>query len=328
MKKNYTFGTSFLHSLQTVIFILILFLIPVKGAGQEWAPVGAKWIYDHTYGAQIYLTVIESVGDTVILDKTSRKLVTTEIFERQNPDGTFEWDSLVVSVDYIYNSMDTVFHYNQQDDSFYALYLMNVKAGDTVLVREGIENCPSDEYSCLRFEYVVDSVSIFSYTGNDLKAIYNSPAPSSRWMFNRFTDYYNNPVVERLGSLTFFWGVNDDLVPEGMISGLRCYTDVTTYYKAGYWTKTCDYLRPLSQPYSTGRLTVEPVVYPNPFNDYIRVTGILPSEYELYDIQGKIRIRGRGNEVDTSSLYPGIYFLRIAADTPQTTAIKVLKIMP
>ena len=61
--------------------LTIFILLPTFVIGQEWAPVGAKWIYNHDSGLPTYLTIIESVNDTMILNKSCRKLVTNEIDE-------------------------------------------------------------------------------------------------------------------------------------------------------------------------------------------------------------------------------------------------------
>jgi len=48
---------------------IILFLILKLSFAQTWAPVGAKWHYSHGGGAPPELTVVESIGDTIINTK-------------------------------------------------------------------------------------------------------------------------------------------------------------------------------------------------------------------------------------------------------------------
>jgi len=233
-----------------IFFLAMLFA--TQSFAQEWAPVGAKWVYDVSPGMPPYLTVIESVGDTVILDKPCRKLVTTMIYENMDPDGRFYWDSGVISIDFVYSSPDTLFHYDKCKHSFYPLYIMNLKAGDTVLVRKGTENCYDDQYFCSRFEYVVDSVSTLTLDGREHRVIYNSPVEGSEWMFHHPWNAENYAIIEGIGSLKYFWGVGQGLIMEGMVQNLRCYTDDHIQYKADHWTKDCDYLRPLSPPMTIG----------------------------------------------------------------------------
>jgi hypothetical protein len=247
---NALLTTTDMKKIIPVFYLAMLFA--TQPFAQEWAPVGAKWVYDVSPGMPPYLTVIESVGDTVILDKPCRKLVTTMIFENMNPDGTFNWDSEVISIDFVYSTSDTLFHFDKWENSFYPLYIMNLKAGDRVVVREGGENCPEDQYFCSRFEYVVDSTSTITLNDQERRALYNTPVPDSEWMFHHSWNSENYPIIEGIGSLKYFWGVNKALTMEGMVQNLRCYTDDNIQYKADHWSEDCDYFRPLSPPQTIG----------------------------------------------------------------------------
>ncbi|HUX54373.1 MAG TPA: hypothetical protein VMV56_08165, partial [Williamwhitmania sp.] len=74
----------------TLFFLLTL--APILSLGQDWAPVGAKWVYDHDSGLSQYLTTIESVKDTTVMGKVCRQLVTREIDELMRQDGSYYWD--------------------------------------------------------------------------------------------------------------------------------------------------------------------------------------------------------------------------------------------
>ena len=159
--------------MRTRIFTLLI-LVPIFSFSQDWAPIGAKWTYDHDYGMSPYLTTIESVKDTLVLNKLCRLLVTKQTDELMRQDGSYYWSTMNISKDMIYTSNDTVFHYNRFDNSFYPLYLMDVQKNDNVLVRAKVDPCAKNEYFCSRFEYVVDSLSSMSLQGQSLKLIYNS----------------------------------------------------------------------------------------------------------------------------------------------------------
>jgi len=47
-----------------LVFVLIMLTKFNVNAQTEWAPIGAKWYYNHYSGAQPLLTVIESIKDT------------------------------------------------------------------------------------------------------------------------------------------------------------------------------------------------------------------------------------------------------------------------
>lgn len=308
---------------------ITLVLFPMFVYGQEWAPVGAKWIYDHQSGLQPYLTIIESVKDTLILNKSCRKLITRQVDEIMQQDGTCRWDTFTISNDYIYTSNDTVFHYNKFESSFYPLYQLNIEAHDTVLIRDKITPCTQNEYFCSRFEYLVDSISSLKLQENTLKVVYNSPTPSSEWMFNRSWNLENYPVVDKIGSLKYFFGVRKNFVMEGEIACLRCYNDKNISYKSEKWTEDCDHLRPLHGPSSVLLNEQDEFrVFPNPFDSYINISGKYTANYELYNSDGRLLIKGSGHEINTVKLGHGVYFLQLTSGKNISHSIKVIKSFP
>lgn len=310
--------------------LLQLILLPVLSFGQEWAPIGAKWTYDHDPGLPPYLTTIESVKDTVMLTRTCKILISKQINAVMKPNGSYYYDTLTVSKDFIYDSNDTVYHYNKYDNLFYPLYLLNVKAHDTILVREKIVPCTKNEYFCSRFEYIADSISSITLQNHTLKAIYNSETTASEWTFNRTWNYEKYPIVEKLGSLKYLFGVSEKIVMEGGIRCLRCYFDYKISYKANYWNKDCDYLEPLPGPsVSVKEISFEEiVVFPNPFDSHLTINlegSKTPFEFELHDSSGRLIIKGNTTKIYTGKLPEGIYFLRLILNQGETKTVKLIK---
>ena len=304
-----------------------MIVIPLFSFAQDWAPIGAKWTYDHDYGMSPYLTTIESVKDTMVLNKLCRLLVTKRTDELMRQDGSYYWSTANISKDMIYTSNDTIYHYDRFNNSFYPLYLMNVKKNDKVLVRAKEDTCTKNDYYCSRFEYVVDSISSMTLQGQRLKLIYNSLTPNSEWGFNQSRNLESYPILEKIGSLKYFFGVNGKVLSlEGDIQCLRCYTDSQISYKVGYWSKECDYLRTLKGPSSVvDNLDNKVVVSPNPFDSYFRINIGMPIEYTLYDSFGKLLLQGNEKEVNTTSLTKGIYLLRLTIDNKEVKTIKLVK---
>ena len=113
---------------------------------------------------------------------------------------------------------------------------------------------------------------------------------------------------------------------EGDIQCLRCYNDAQISYKAAYWSKECDYLRPLNGPQSVlDNLDNKILVSPNPFDSYFRINIGMPIEYALYDSFGKLLKQGKEKEVNTTSLSKGIYLLRLTIDNKEVKTIKLVK---
>lgn len=308
---------------------ILLILLSILSFGQDWAPIGAKWTYDHDYGLPPYMTTIESVKDTIVLNKLCKLLITKETDENMRQDGSYYWRTWIKSKDVIYKSGDTVYHYNRFDNSFYPLYLLNVKTNDVVLVRKKTEPCSTNDYFCSRFEYIVDSISSISLQGHSLKLIYNSGTKTSDWVFNRSWNMENFPIIDKIGSIKFLFGVSRNFVMEGGLRCLRCYSDNEISYKANYWSKECDYLRPLHGTSSIkDNLVNELVVSPNPFDSYFIISIDKPIEYELYDTFGRLLIQGKEKKVNTATLFNGIYLLRLTINKIETKTIKVIKHMP
>jgi hypothetical protein len=299
-----------------IILLNIIVMFSGTAFSQEFAPIGAKWYYDHFYGGQAYLTVIEAVKDTLVDDKECAKLSTNSVWAFMKPDGTYYWDTLFFGNDFVYYSNDTVFHY--LNGSFYPLYLFNVNPGDTILVKESA-GCDEPTYYCSRFEYIVDTISNTNISGHNLKLIYNSPAPETGWVF--VTPDLNEPIIELIGSTRYFWGAYIYDWLEGSVKSLRCYDGGSLFYKGAYWELDCDYLMPLPDPSSITSPDKRAIkAYPNPFNEHIFIeTGngfTSPVDVILYTSCGKEVISERvvpaGKlQLHKGSLQPGVYILEI-----------------
>jgi hypothetical protein len=145
-------------------------------------------------------------------------------------------------------------------------------------------------------------------------------------MFNRSWNFEKYPIVEKIGSLKYFFGVSKYFVMEGEISNLRCYTDNQISYKSSNWTKECGYIRPLNGPSSTrDNITNDLIVLPNPFDSFIQIFNGNQIEYELYDSFGRLLLKGKDSIVNTASLQDGIYFLKFTYDKRTTKTIKLIK---
>lgn len=308
------------------ILILQLIIFPFIGFGQEWAPTGAKWYYDHHDGTPPYLTYIESVGDTIINDSDCKILETYRISENTNDGLVYSWDTLKISRDFLYYSQDTIFHYS--DNDFYPLYLFNVKQFDTIMVKEA-EECVEFDYSCSKFEYVVDSIGNTKIDGQNLKLIYNSLTDDSDWTFNLSWNLEERPIIEMIGSSKYFFGLHRNSVLEGDIACLRCYIDNNISYKAEYWDKDCNYLRPLQGQTSINDENSENQleIYPNPFRSTLNISGNLEIQYQILNCEGRVLMEGDDNILNTEGLPEGLYFLKVI-DNNKIKIVTLIKHLP
>jgi len=73
--------------------------------------------------------------------------------------------------------------------------------------------------------------------------------------------------------------------------------------------------------------TTEPIilVYPNPVSSQAVILGVGVKSFEVYDLEGILKLRTNGNEIDMSTVKPGIYLIKIVADSG-TYVKKIIKI--
>ena len=53
------------------------------------------------------------------------------------------------------------------------------------------------------------------------------------------------------------------------------------------------------------------VVYPNPTQDILHITGITPQTLRVFDLQGRLLIIGNSTQVNVSNLNTGTYLLQV-----------------
>ncbi|MFO7869711.1 MAG: T9SS type A sorting domain-containing protein [Bacteroidales bacterium] len=293
-------------------FMYVLCLIPSVLYSQEWAPVGAKWYYSHVDGLSAYLTVMESVKDTVIQHKKCSVLESRRIYREMQPNGDYFWDTTLISRKFVhYNNDDTLFYY--KDTVFLPLYVFNAAQGDTVVVEKSSLCESSGEYAYI-LEYIVDSSTTKHVNNTDLMYVYNSPTNEADFVLSQPEVDNIHPIIEYIGSTKYFFGVYKHAFLEGDINCLRCYTYNDFTYKADSWDRDCDYLPPLESFSSAKKTSVDTEfgIYPNPFDSYVefQFPGDVTS-YTICDMFGHVVYRGTEKTVYLDFLPSGMYFMNI-----------------
>ncbi|MCD4679753.1 MAG: hypothetical protein K8S00_05130 [Bacteroidales bacterium] len=250
--------------------IIILLLLNISFA-QTWAPVGAKWYYSHNGGSFQELTVIESIGDTTINTKLCKILNTYQIYEVMDSTGLYHWDTLFCPLQYSYQESGIVYMFELSNNSFDIIYDFNAISGDTITVKETtfMGYCPETMPGNL-FEYVIDSITDTLISNIPLQKQFISPTQNSDWVFSDPLGMIGDvPIIERIGSIKFLFGVYHLQVMEGSIYCLRCYQDSLLSYRASFWTDTvpCGQLRPLHNSGIEDYNDPDQIeIYPNPAN--------------------------------------------------------------
>lgn len=233
----------------------------------QWAPIGAKWIYENTPGYMPVLTIIESIRDTTILTKQCKVLKTSEIDNVEDSTGHYYYDTLYYPLQYLYNDSSIVYLYDNILNNFDTLYNFNAVKGDTITVRDSTLGHPEN-----LFQYKVDSIGDTIIHGINLRKQFISATQNSGWFFyfNSGPEAYKQyPIIERIGSLVYLYGLNQ-VVMEGGIGCLRCYSDSNIFYHSPTWTDTLDCAYPIiTNIKETENLQGNIKVFPNPANDFI-----------------------------------------------------------
>jgi len=288
--------------------IAILFLLfPLKlSAQEEWAPIGAKWYYQVPAGQYTALVTLEVKKDSVIEGKNVRVLDVN-----YNLSGDVDY----LGEEYIHQDGNKIFYYNANHRAFYLLYDFDAKVGDTVWVHT-TQFKPTPAFlsfydSIYKFDYVIKAVDSILISGRWFKrqVIDNSYMLIS-WNFaepNVGREYY---IIEKFGSLSYFFGISGHSYPEAVPHFLRCYRDGTVQYTDPAWTDSCDYVSVASTKNDYVKVS------PNPFNEVLNIEAREQLQLvELFSIEG-IRLqtyRPFSNRFELRSFHlaKGVYILKI-----------------
>ncbi|TVR77200.1 MAG: T9SS C-terminal target domain-containing protein [Chitinophagaceae bacterium] len=271
------------------LLICMLTIFSLNAMDQDWAPHGTTWHYGPFWveptPADCYTySTMTSIGDTVINGQESR------ILEIQNFHGDNNWEGY----HFLYKEDNRIYHYADDLDSFYVLYDFNLQVGDTLLIREDFpvyydEGGITDN---LRFEIVVDSLSFRVVNGDRLIEQFTKPVfidgqiyPFSYVVESNNMNPFRIPVVENIGSLQIFFGVQYYTFIVGCVGGIRCYESPDFFYEApGIDSCAISSSEDILMPQFKLKF------YPNPASDYITIN--IPEELqnvtvEIYDVQSR-----------------------------------------
>lgn len=273
-------------------------------AQKDWAPVGAKWNFNQPSTELDNFVVFESKKDSVIQGESVRVI-------EVKLNGTS-----LLSREYMRQSKDSIFYFNVNTHKFYLLYNFNAKAGDTIVVHKDkfkpTKAFFSNNDSIDFFKYKVIAIDSIQISDEWFKRQKVEDLGNNSWGFTKPTGGGNDYILEKIGSITYFFGVFPGIVPEENLSLLRCYNEVGLEYKDPLWTQECGIISGINYPQSINDLQV----YPDPFDEQLYInTSEKIETVEVYNLNGQeILLSEDKNGVlclDTSRLKQGVYLLRI-----------------
>ncbi|HPT40746.1 MAG TPA: T9SS type A sorting domain-containing protein, partial [Candidatus Paceibacterota bacterium] len=325
---NVTSNSKKYSHMKKLLSIFILTSLATSVFGQTWAPTGAKWYYNHYSGAQPYLTVVESIGDTIINTKLCKILKAFEINDAMDSTGAHHWDTLYCPLEYTYQDLGIVYLFDSEINNFIKLYDFNAIIGDTITVKDSAFTgyCPETLPFNL-FQYVIDSNIDTTISGITLHKQFISPTQNSDWFFSDPSGFFGNlPIIERIGSLKYLFGVGV-AVMEGPISCLRCYQDSILFYKDSNWPDSipCDYLPQLPTNINDFKIINGINIFPNPATDQITIENKsnLHLEYSIINSNGQLYMTGiitsHLTSIPVDDLCAGIYNIVFRTDSATST---------
>lgn len=285
------------------LFLLFLMFYGGVNSQTEWAPIGAKWYFNRPSSITNDYVVFESKKDSTIQGRVSR-IIDVRL------NGT-----KLVGQEYIYQNGDSIFYYNLNYNSFFLLYNFSAKAGDTITVHPGkfkpTKAFFSYDDSITGFKYKILSLDSIQISGQWIKRQKVTLLKNGLWGFSKpdGKDYY---ILNKIGSLAYFFGVQSGITPEDNLSMCRCYSDSDFEFKNPLWDSECD----LISVYVASKILNNNVVYPNPFDDQLNILMTEPIEsVEIINVNGlKLQVTHPNKEsviINTTMLNKGCFLLRV-----------------
>jgi len=312
--------------MKKLIFLIFIVLSNLLHAQSEFAPIGAEWYYSEPYSLtsmpseQNYI-LFRVVGDTIINEMNSKKI---ELLF----NGT-----TALCVEFIAQIDDTIYYFNTNTQQFQVLYNFSANIGEIITVHHQhfIPNCGT-------LFNLIDSVPNFQYKIVNIDSIFIS----ERWLKRQtvemlnFDDYWGFGfpngqyayILEGIGSLTYFFGRANAIIPEMSAPMLRCYSDNIIEYKNEEWIHDCFYVTNLAKNNFESN---DIYVYPTIFSDEIFFKyNIKPINQviEILDSNGNeiIKVKGEISNINTIAFAKGIYFIKIHQKDNSINSFKIIKL--
>ncbi len=269
----------------------------INSSLQTWAPLGAKWYYDDrfVFSGNVDYILYSSVRDTIVAGKNCHKISKrNDLVCNERPQ--FEL---------MYDSRDSVFFYDPHLNVFQLLYNFNAVKNDSWSLK--IHEASTNRNDTLNI--LVDSIGSMVANNQLLKILYVTY--SVRYETDSIK--YQSQIAERFGDLAFmfnFLPFTGAVCDFNLSDGIRCYEDSVLGYYHFPLMDSCTYQLTGINPDNSHKL----VLYPNPSDDIIRISGLdTQASYQLIDLTGITIESGiiYDSQIEISQLPEGIYMLRI-----------------
>jgi hypothetical protein len=292
-----------------------------------FAPIGAEWHYNYGYDRIYNFYRIVSEQDTVIEGYTCRIL-------RQYVDNS----TIASGRHIIKKEQGKVYSYYQ--DQFNLLFDFDAEVNDTVRFTFKYIECNDDG------SYLKDTILSARYKVENI----TTNAQNLNTFLTKILDEdidINILNLPRYYSYTEKTGFDSEFMPMLTSCGitlietfpyLRCYSDAEISFISDEWISysntfahtilPCDY--PVTLGVDIQKREDDIKIYPNPFKDNIYVSASAGEYLKIANIFGQIvywsKLSNGVNEISTSYLPKGIYFIEINNATSNLLNYKIVKL--
>ena len=294
-----------------------------------WAPTGATWLYRaSSQNSQLYFK-LSYQKDTSFFGRNVKKIVVTKFEYIGIPPNLLRTKETFVRNEYMYNSQDSVFWYN--DNAYQLLYLFSAVSGSSWTIQK------SDYFTCLNSSGTPNSNLLTVRTvqeatmGSQLFTVIDAnPQPywtiGTRLIKNIGSTRSPSPLPGSLGCTVIDGNI-------GQPDALTCYYDNLrgsidfggVGNCQGLVTKINDLDKNDSKLF---------VISPNPVIDNLQIKGNSSVKLEsinVFDMFGKQyffikNIDSNNSEIDVSSLPDGMFIIVLHTSNNFNQSLKFVKI--
>ena len=287
------FVTEFrLGYMKQLVFLLLSILLGDSFFGQDWAPVGSKWIYSRAVIDYSNVEVYESILDTLIENKVCRKIVSYRV-----DDGLIE---PIESVNYLYYENNRVYFYKW--GQFNLVFDFSVQLGQDFTAVG-----PDDQLNIGGFELV--HIESYLINGNNFNHFFYQSEDNL---------FFADGVLDQVGGyIRFFPDAQGAYPPEH--DYLQCYITGDTIYYPRNDSEYCNYFRTLK----IKELEQNGLYFsPNPLSELSTLE--IPAELgairdiSVYGLNGQessaYEWKERKISLRASDFVPGVYFIRVETE--------------
>lgn len=284
------------------LFALAILLSSFAAFSQDWVHSGSTWTYSWSEMGGMGYNIYHYTGETFLNGHTCHQLTsTTYAASYIGPNYSFRYDTINNSPIFTYSQSDTVFFFDQRDNTWKGIYFFNVHGGDSIT----IPNIGLTTAQGAVVHAAVDTVGLLTTDTMPLRfyTFHLTDSCNMGW-------YRGGTIVERLGIL------DNNIIPEWF-----CATDGTGYGFCSYKDDSFALYKPYAHcdELPTGIHDAEPNevinIHPNPASDLVLIDYPYSTEATLTvtAADGRIALAEKYTKtMSVASLPTGIYIVTVS----------------